>query len=886
MKKNTLFLFLFVGILCSTPLTLKSQFITDPAYMQSVEEQFARQKKLAERRDAALFDVFKQPLTREESEALKFLYAYMPLSDLADYSGQFFLDQVRWAFQAREAFAWTKSIPGDIYRHFVLVPRINNENMDTARGVFFKELLPRVKNLSMKAAILEVNHWCHEKVIYKGTDSRTSAPLSTVQTAYGRCGEESTFTVTALRAVGIPARQCYTPRWAHTDDNHAWVEVWAEGRWYFLGACEPEYDLNLAWFTGPAYRAMLVGTNVYGDYRGPEEVLFRNEYYTRINLIANYAPVKTFFVQVVDERGQACDSAEVEFCIYNYAEFYPVARKYTGKDGFSQLTTGLGDMMVWVNNGTKFGYQLVTVEQTDTVTIRMDKTVADLKTLDLDITPPVERPVKNADQPALQEENQRRLLQEDAIRNAYVATFADSLYAVRLAADCGMQSDSVWTLINKSEGNWRQIERVLRSVTPVTKAFAMPMLYALAEKDLRDVPAEYLLEHLQEGAKLRQQGTDISFNDFILYVMNPRIALELIRPYRRDIQSALGADWARAKSVNDLVQWINTNITVNRVANYYNVAMTPAGTFGLRVANPHSRDLVFVALCRTYGFPARIEMATQKPQYLSQGVWTDVYFEKPQLTSAPRGTVRLINGSDDPNFKPVYYTHYTLQIFRDGKFHTLDYEGSPEVETLPAELQLEAGRYMLMTGSRRHDGSVLSRMEFFDLAANAVQEVVIRLRHNPVEHKVLAVLDPGMTAEAVNGDKDAMRLVPRDKKAQLVMWMEPDKEPTRHVIAEILQLKESYDKTALPLLMLLNEKTQTAFDINKYKGMPQKTSYGLDKGSVHLKALETASGKSLAGNLPVIAVVNGKGEVVYLNAGYSIGTGEQVLKVLNALLLK
>ena len=32
------------------------------------------------------------------------------------------------------------------------------------------------------------------------------------------------------------SRQVYTPRWAHTDDNHAWVEAWVNGKWYFLGA--------------------------------------------------------------------------------------------------------------------------------------------------------------------------------------------------------------------------------------------------------------------------------------------------------------------------------------------------------------------------------------------------------------------------------------------------------------------------------------------------------------------------------------------------------------------------------------------------------------------------------------------------------------------------
>jgi len=117
-------------------------------------------------------------------------------------------------------------------------------------GRFFSGTQRESKNLDMYQAALEVNHWCHEKVTYKATDERTSAPLATVKTAFGRCGEESTFTVAALRAVSLPARQVYTPRWAHTDDNHAWVEVWVNGSWHYLGACEPEPELNRGWFTG------------------------------------------------------------------------------------------------------------------------------------------------------------------------------------------------------------------------------------------------------------------------------------------------------------------------------------------------------------------------------------------------------------------------------------------------------------------------------------------------------------------------------------------------------------------------------------------------------------------------------------------------------------
>ena len=164
----------------------------------------------------------------------------MPLGDIADYDPMLFVEGVRSAFKAREEMPWGNSVPDDLFRHFVLPLRVNNENLDSARTVFYRELKPRVEGLSMYDAVLEVNHWCHEKVIYTPSDARTSAPLATVRTAYGRCGEESTFTVTALRAVGIPARQVYTPRWAHTDNNHAWVEAWVDGQWHYLGACEPE----------------------------------------------------------------------------------------------------------------------------------------------------------------------------------------------------------------------------------------------------------------------------------------------------------------------------------------------------------------------------------------------------------------------------------------------------------------------------------------------------------------------------------------------------------------------------------------------------------------------------------------------------------------------
>ena len=51
-----------------------------------------------------------------------------------------------------------------------------------------------------------------------------------------------------------------------------------------------------------------------------------------------------------------CPDACVEFKLYNYAEFYTVARKQTDAEGKAFLTAGKGDMLVWASKDGKFGY--------------------------------------------------------------------------------------------------------------------------------------------------------------------------------------------------------------------------------------------------------------------------------------------------------------------------------------------------------------------------------------------------------------------------------------------------------------------------------------------------------------------------------------------------
>ena len=128
--------------------------------------------------------------TSSVDEYVNFLYENLSLPDRTDYSRSYYTEQARLALEARSQMSWGNSVPEREFLHFVLPPRVGNEDLDTCRGVFFRELRPRLEGMTMQEAILEVNHWCHEHVTYRPTSARTLSPLATLRTAYGRCGEE------------------------------------------------------------------------------------------------------------------------------------------------------------------------------------------------------------------------------------------------------------------------------------------------------------------------------------------------------------------------------------------------------------------------------------------------------------------------------------------------------------------------------------------------------------------------------------------------------------------------------------------------------------------------------------------------------------------------
>ena len=881
-------LFGICWLLCLLAACGESHFMTDASYRSRVEQDFQQKKALMPQGE--LFAILDDAsLSTYEQEALEFLYAYMPLADITDYPGEFHLMNIRASQRAAEEMPWGKTIPEDLFRHFVLPVRVNNEQLDSARVVFYKELKDRVKSLSLYDAILEVNHWCHEKAVYMPSDARTSSPLATVSTAYGRCGEESTLLVAALRSVGIPARQVYTPRWAHTDDNHAWVEAWADGKWHFLGACEPEPVLDLGWFNAPASRGMLMHTKVFGRYEGKEEVMSVNPTYTEINVIDNYAPTARAKVMVKDEAGNPVPDACVEFKLYNYAEFYTVATKHTDDSGMCRLTAGKGDMLVWASKDGRFGFSKLSFGKQSELTVTLDKKAGDSFTVDIDIVPPAESANLPEVTPEQRAENDRRLAIEDSIRNVYVGKFISEEAARNFARDYKLDRDAVAKILVAARGNYRIIrEFMTRLRSDNSRKGGIDLLQQISAKDLRDVRLDVLIDHMQSRVRTTNAGY------FRKYVRNPRVSNEMLTPYKTFFGKVISKEDVEAYVAEPMkmVAWVAKNIQVNKECNLGAPPVSPEGVWKARLADAHSRDIFFVSMARSMGVPARIDEVTGKVQLITDDGAIDVNFEAAGQAPAQRGRLAATYTPIQSLDNPKYYSHFTIsKVTPQGSLQLLSYDeddadmggGVTWSSLLKEGTSLDAGDYILVTGTRLASGGVLAQMTSLNVKAGGRTETKLVMRENKDEVQVIGNFNSESLFTTLEGGNKQSLLQACGRGYFVVGILGVNQEPTNHALRDVSALKTDLEKWGRKLVLLFpNQEQAGKYHAADFPDLPNTVIYGIDTEDIAQQIVKNMKLKH-KDTLPIFIIADTFNRVVFVSQGYTIGLGEQLMKTVKGL---
>lgn len=868
--------------------------------MDLIEEKFAWKKEQAQGREESLFAVFEQNLSEQEKQLLQFLYAYMPLHDLADYEGDFFLQHIRQVLKVQADMPWGSHIPDEIFVNYVLPYRVNNENIDHSRSVIYEELAERVRHLSMADAILETNYWCHERATYIGTDIRTVSPLTIMRTVLGRCGEQSTLTVTALRSVGIPARQCYTPRWAHCDSNHAWVEAWADGKWHFLGACEPEPVLDEGWFRLPAKRAMLVHTRVFADYNGPEEVTTTHPWYTEINLLAHYAAVKPIHIYTIDEAGKPV-VAEVQFQLYNSAEFYPLTSLMTDDQGRASLTTGYGDLFIHAYTSSLWGTDFINTNTSSELTLVLKShntpVYAERNTNHINsnivieewkMTPPVAPVIDTVKvDESTAHQHIQRIKAGTAIRTAFEQTFIDHTQAGQYAEEWQLPRHRVWNILQTAKGNGEEIAAFLSECTLAERELGLRVLESLRPKDLTDTFRSVLHDHVQ-GVISLDEASHIYSSDWDQYVLCPRIHFEMLTPYRKYFANQWDTEQQQAFRSNpmQLAAILEQEITVNNHIDRYTGMATPAAAHQLGVTDSVSRDIVFVAAARSLGIAARLEPLNAIPQYQLQGTWHSVLWKQDQsllsedtVLAPATGQIQFVRATDALEVIAEYQHNFTVAIFENGIYRTLDIPyGEKDVYQQPYDVL--AGDYRLTTGTRLEDGSVLGTFAYFKVQPD--QQIEVELLFRTEQQQIPVLLDT--LPESLQ--QYMYSLQPEDdnkdrKEGSILAWLEPEREPTKHLLRELAELRAELELWEGHIHLSITDEQE--YGEVMLDPLPSQSQIAIDP---QYQLLDQWSKylPSLGGDqLPVVIVVDAQHQVRYCLQGYKLGTGKELLRIVNGM---
>jgi transglutaminase-like putative cysteine protease len=280
------------------------------------------------------------PQDPEMREAAFFLAANLPAADRPRLSTRDLSENLEYAFLARRTLPWGQDVPWGLFLNYVLPHRVTQEPFEPWRQRFFEELAPGQANATMLSAARALNQWAFAQAGFDTTARWDQNPAMTLRRGFGRCEEQVILLASALRAIGIPAREAGVSSWQHVNDNHVWVEAWLDGTWRVFEAGSPGRALTANALKSPLVYAPAYGP-VVGQTANPEDpVLRQGPGFTLVNVSRRYVPTGEIAVRVRDEAGQPLAGATVFVSSFNYGSFRPGLRLTCDQEGRASFVTG------------------------------------------------------------------------------------------------------------------------------------------------------------------------------------------------------------------------------------------------------------------------------------------------------------------------------------------------------------------------------------------------------------------------------------------------------------------------------------------------------------------------------------------------------------------
>jgi hypothetical protein len=406
---------------------------------------------------------------------------------------------------------------------------------------------------------------------------------------------------------------------------------------------------------------------------------------------------------------------------------------------------------------------------------------------------------------------------------------------------------------------------------------AINLQKSLSDKDLRDMKMDILEDNFTASSNQ----------------ICPRVEDEMIiTPFKNFFEKAFDNKTANSFRQNpaNLVKWIKQNIRLYPDSKVLRIAQTPVGVWNSRITDTRSRDIFFVDVARSLNIEARKDAVTSKVQYKENGKWIDVNFDATSQMAAQTGTLILKYTPTKLLDDPKYYSHFTISKIENGVTNLLNFdEGQVDMgggvswsNTFKKGTQLDTGTYLLVTGNRQANGSVLSNTQIFKIQNNAVTTLNLDIRTNTDGVSVIGNFDSENLF--VKNGKDVSILSQTGRGYYILGIVGVGQEPTNHALRDISKEKSAFDKWGRPLLILFESEADAAkFNAKDFGDLPSNTMFGIDKNGSIKKQIVTEMKLPTDRLLPIFIIGDTFNRIVFSSQGYTIGLGEQMQKVINNL---
>lgn len=227
-------------------------------------------------------------------------------------------------------------------------------------------------------------------------------------------------------------------------------------------------------------------------------------------------------------------------------------------------------------------------------------------------------------------------------------------------------------------------------------------------------------------------------------------------------------------------EWLLNNISIKDELNYSRCPISPAGVLRTYLSDRVSRDICYVALCRTFGIPTRIDKASGYIEQYRGTNWTVVKMDSSE--KQPKTGTLVLSYHASGNQFPQYWSSYTIARMVDGEFVSLDFENDSRVASFPIILELEEGYYRLCSGNRFTDGRVLVHCDYFNVIEGKTVRKNLKIRELEVNRIVYC------TFKGVEINDELYK-----RGGAIFCFIDPDKEPAKHLLNELPKFKKGFD---------------------------------------------------------------------------------------------